>query len=815
MSAQSSARSKRRQSALFSSKSLLPLPQISISSIATSTPARGNQRQLPAPLPTPGPSEAHLLGTPARIQDGNATFFGFSPGVEANETALLAVDYRSIRREDDARDEQSHEDIFDDTAILEQRAFANRRCSNEGDQSLGGLGALIFSNLIAGNQAQEALERLELGRRRDGNTSRQSITLSPVRRNASFTLSTAGEYLVDYETDVRFGDDLQDVYDQAADASLDNKRISSNVPPASFDFRSSPIKSLYPSSSPHVVNKSILHMTTSRQENLVEHHLDDQQSTLYPAESTLGHSRAFSEAFQETSRPAIMEEMEVPGKDVFTVDQPTHGPLSPGSSRRTVEQSSAISPASVRSAISVPAEPSPTMAEKRLARRMRRGLTASMAVLLSPVAEDRDKEKSMSRSRSMLCEAVEDQCSHRSHVEAETGHPSVQNHSDRTLHPPTEQDTQTHTEDAPANVQEFSIQQTESENGCNAEKHVPPPVSTEMAELIPLASLLTASVPNVDYSANLSAHGSSRVYAPPSDSLAVPSEAVSAVIHHPPKLALKRQSVKAASNPTPAVNLLKRQHTLTQKEGPSYLKPTLSRSIQQRDTVPLRRSVSLSSTQIVGNAASLRRTASHSVVRQAPKPSQTTEIGREPLELSVDKKCVASTSGSVAASQSTAPVSKKHSVDDFFERRQRDGGKVSIAMQGKGEGKESDRIVHEPQEPRGPEAGKTAVSSDVMQASRSTTDDALTIPRGFAFAHTRRARNTASKEAQTASQKAPLRVKQSINQSAALREHSKSMHKARRVRLTINLRQDGVCADVYFARSFLQKMSDLMAATQR
>lgn len=795
MSAQSSARSKRRQSALFSSKSLLPLPQISISSIATSTPARGSQRQLPAPLPTPGPSQTHLLGTPARKQDDNTTFFGFSPGTEANETALLAVDYRSIGFEDVGRNEQLEADTFDDTAILEQRAFADRRISNEGDQSLGGLGALIFSNLIAGNQPQEALERLELGKRRDGSTSRRSITLSPAKRNASFTLSTGGEYLVDYETDVRFGDDLQDLFDEAAEYATNKEKIflDAVLPPVTFG--SSPIPRLYPPSSPHVANDYPNRTAQSRQEGiLAADSLDHQQYTSSPVQ------HKFYTNTCERSSPTACAEIRLPGKDEPAYTAQALPPL--GSSHGYIDPSPAISSASVHPTVPVSDEPSQAMAEKRLARRQRRGLTASMAVLLSPVAEDRDREKSLSRSRSMLREALEDP--YLGDPAKEAGHPSVshvQDHEDHAPESTHDKDAHFHPQEVVTQIQAASIWKGEPDDECHADQSPFPPTGTDTISPVPLACILAASLPDVGRSANLSP--ASSIFTRPTASEPHPlitDEGQALAMTSLAKSTVKQQKASGAagSNLKRTAESVGRQNRAAPRDGPSYLKPTLRRSIQQRETVPLRRSVSLSKAKPAVKGAPVRRTASHTMVDHASRPLQPA-TGRKAQGSVSDRELVTSTSADTTAPRVAIALSKKNSVDDLFERRQRDGGKASSRAREKGKGKE----LVEHQKFKRPETNQAALPETSSQEPKDRLDAGLTLPRGFSFAQSRPARKPASED-RTGRGEAALHGERAAGRSAVIRPHAVAMRKARRVSLGSPRRVQDLVMLTCLPRSFLR-----------
>lgn len=731
MSAQSSARSKRRQSALFTSKSLLPLPQLSISSIATSTPARANQKHTLAPLPTPQPPTARLLGTPARQQHDNTTFFGFSPGAEADETALLAVDYRSLGR----REEQMQDELFDDTAILEEKAFANRRTSHEGDHSSGGLGALIFSNLIAGSQAHDALERLELGKRRDSDTSRRNDHASPLKRNASFTISTGGEYLVDYETDVRFGDDLQDLYDRTVEASPPTENAYSNPPPPSFRFSSSPVASLH---SPFViqVSKVAPHqpMESDATQNTVQNQvvsspsLKDkseylQQDTTRVIGGPLGPQavRADAEQVEEASQQVSAD------VDLSPSKQPA---LSPG-----------ISPASVHSAISTFAEPSPlpSMAEKRLARRMRRGLTSSMAILLSPVAEDRDREKSMSRSRSMLVEAIEAQFADLPAAEASQN--MTITHHIGPVRSPSEEALPPANEPANTSMQQGLVDEEVLEPYRTEEKQQSPIGGTSFTEPVPLASVLAASL----VQRTLLLPGSTQDLDVAS---AAASSSVTSKSRPAPIPSLPEGLIKHKIKPQPASKALEKVSSQSRvakvprsaSDGPSYLKPTLCRSIQQREAVSFQRSTSSSRARPPVTSASQRRTASETLphdIRQASEASTSRQHRQPPLR----RARVVSAPIDVSVGGPPALIAKKRSVDDLFERRQRDGARTvttnATIDKSKGKGKESEKVL-KPQQTRFTSGKQTTSSGLTENVYKGAQDEALTVPRGFAFGSSRR-----------------------------------------------------------------------------
>lgn len=764
MSAQSSARSKRRQSALFSSHgrpSLLPLPQLSIHSVATSTPARGLQKHLPAPLPTPKAPVSRLLSTPAKGYDDNTTFFGFSPGVEANETALLAVDYRSAAGQ---HNEQNGDDLFDDTAVLEERAFANRRTSHDGDTSTGGLGALIFSNLVAGGHTQDALERLELGKRRESSTSRNSEHTSPVKRNASFTVSIGGDYLVDYETDVRFGDDIYEkLRDNEADAEArkdEHESVRINLAPPSIQFTSSPAVRAYTPTSPD--------------------------------ESPTDASPSAARHVQSTQSPR-----QLPGSPV-PLPSDTHSPLLPTSPARSVQTSHTqghvlhsgqkdvpdareqqqqpyLPESPAKSAVSASAEPSPTMAERRQARRLRRGLTASMAILLSPVAEDQDREKSISRSRSMLAETVESQSS-MPHVLP----PAVQEAPPRMT---SQIETRREDHQVYTTVLHFGQKEPVPADGPDLpEVQAELPHTSEHAsgdngriasrEPVSLASMLVASLSqsNIDVTDHELDHApvassSKEIAKEPSGS------------RNSQFTAKSRQRAASASLPAhtgPVIKKHIREPSNSQANAPSYLNPTLSRSIRQRQSAKTRQTeMSQRNSRI--DASRAAKTVVKEVIHTTQpirQPKQKTKPPLPPRPIQTQKPA------DIPAP--TARIVKKKSIDDLFERRQRDGARVpalehpqnctSSSMNGKGKEEQSraDEIHMRP-----------VAHQATLNPCSAASDEALTVPRGFNFAAPRK-RLRQESAAAPGPTSAPARVQ--VRRTTAQPETGKApCRKARRV----------------------------------
>lgn len=726
MSAQSSARSKRRQSALFSSQgrpSLLPLPQLSISSITTSTPARGLKRHIPAPLPTPQHASIHLLSTPARVHDDNTTLFGFSPGAEADETALLAIDLRSAGHgHNNVQDEHLQDELFDDTAILEQRAFSNRRTSHEGDQSSGGLGALIFSNLIAGNQAQDALERLELGKRRDSDTSRRSEQVGTVKRNASFTLSTGGEYLVDYETDVRFGDDLAEEESSSplkAEAVLGHQADWPQDPPSSlFNFSSSPFQPAHTptslattSNSPH---RRSVHSLSENHPSEAELQRELQESLLQKNSESFPQVLVADAAYPDPRQTA--EQASTPGSEA-TARQVHHDLTS--QAHETLEVATthvAVSPAHTSPAMPYTTRPSPALEERRQARRLRRGLTASMATLLSPVAEDRDREKSMSRSRSMLGEAIEAQQSQLL--------PAQQHAEER-------QSTPTH----PEHDTEAALR-----NPVHSSRTIPAePSSFNLSQPIPLASVLAASLSRDSVNPARPMQDDTI----PAPSISSKTMQLSKHIEVPPMQvptaskrhnAVSKKPSQVTSNKTIST-VVPRQHERSdgKREGPSYLKPTLSRSIQQREPVPAKREVSTFEQKVVRRDPVSRKPT----IKQTSRPSIAVSLSKSPTHLPSSVRVPLAATR--APLQSSAGTAVKKSAKDLPTQATRD---ASHAPAEKVHKLANEQQVERAQEPvdnveavrRGP-----PLSGIIPEDPKDGMDDAaLTVPRGFAFAQPRK-----------------------------------------------------------------------------
>lgn len=726
MSAQSSARSKRRQSALFSSKNLLPVPQLSFSSITTSTPARGNQKHIPAPLPTPQPYAGRLLSTPVHAHNDNTSVFGFSPGAEADETALLAVDYRSISREGVASDQQLQDDLFEETAILEQRAFSNRRTSHEGDQSSGGLGALIFSNLIAGNQAHDALERLELGRRRDSENSRRSERISPFKRNASYTVSTGGEYLVDYETDVRFGDDLLDGFG-VGQSSPDSPEtfpqpasLSPQITTSLFAKAHTPISLQYSPAS----TVSRAHQDPPEEQAPQSPTRASRLNTDRTQDATLSPGPVVRTPPLQNNEESLHDDCQQDAVQIQYV-QPYSHLESPGRS-----------PAGVHSTVYTPVDPSPSMAERRQARRALRGLTASMAILLSPVAEDRDREKSMSRSRSMLMEALEK--SHLQGVEAcqnEAAPPTMSIQQD---HAASTSTSEPQPEDLPAEERMMFTQ-------------LPPPTSKHdeaiSAKPIPLASVLEASLSQNSIRADASI-GQSSIQVP---SVPPQLDGASKNHHSSRRKATARHksgsaSLKSLSAAKPADPALPRRNrpevSRSASVGPSYLKPTLSRSIQQRESVSLKRSISASQTGQSVFKPVVRKTPGDRLGPGQPSKGMPSAQAAGPSSHRVRVACAPIPSSS---EQRTASLAKERSVDDLFERRQRDGYRAPIITQPKDEVRRK-AAVAERRSDLAEKMMQPEPKTALIPAHVSTQDEALTVPRGFAFAQNKRERKRARPE---------------------------------------------------------------------
>lgn len=725
MSAQSSARSKRRQSALFSSQgrpSLLPLPQIAISNITTSTPARGLQRHVPAPLPTPQPASAHPLSTPARGYDDNTTFFGFSPGAEAEETALLAVDYRSAGHErHHAQEEQMHDELFDDTAILEQRAFANRRTSHEGDQSSGGLGALIFSNLIAGGPARDALERLELGKRRDSDTSRRSEHVSPIKRNASFTVSTGGEYLVDYETDVRFGDELLEKVFNTATLSRDSPLdLAQNLNPITFYHADSTAHQAHTSTSLAELSSGATRRIASRS---LEPHPDEseriQDSPTYisPANAqalTSPGARSGSIQDDEDEAGSASEEAGHPVQD--QIEQ--HEDLS-----EQVATSAVDSPARPEPALPVSARPSPALEERRQARRLRRGLTASMVTLLSPVAEDRDREKSISRSRSMLAEAIEaQQLNLIAHVDVPITVSEPPMPENLCQEPEEELPRQWHS-DFPDAVEPAGVPSSQPEPIIADQS------TSNVSKPLPLASVLAASR-SQPQSMNILA--TSAVSEPQAFQ---PTEAVTApaqLITRPLANASTKPSHTVSRQTTSAVVSKQLARSSDKGEGPSYLRPTLSRSIQQRDALPAKRVLSTSQRKAVNSQSMTQKPTSLSAPRQSiasPQSQASIHAPSQPRAPSATVVASLHRSAAVEAKEDKRDENRKAARDNYrrlvAESRHDDSGQVEAHKNSLKRDQPSQRSA--------------SVPATVQEALNDRADDpGLTVPRGFAFNQTRK-----------------------------------------------------------------------------
>ena len=157
----------------------------------TSTPARVNLLSSgPAPMPTPAAHVAALSGL------AEVSLSGAYGGKD--DTQLLGLDFLA---------EQNNVLDYDDTVLLQQRAFGESSGMHG-----AGLGERLLEMLMdqgeLRQQQQAVLQKMELGSSQIGrnraNTSRSSST----RRNEHVTLGPGGESFVDFELDVRFGDDL-------------------------------------------------------------------------------------------------------------------------------------------------------------------------------------------------------------------------------------------------------------------------------------------------------------------------------------------------------------------------------------------------------------------------------------------------------------------------------------------------------------------------------------------------------------------------------------------------------------------------------
>lgn len=197
-------------------------PSLQRAAFTTSTPARSNgalSAMPPAPLPTP-------LDRLPVLSEADSTFFRddkFVGGGDDNEeTALMGLDY-DIHAEN-VQDTfigslvgQENQEIAETTAMLQQRAFANN--------SLGaGLGGKLFEMLMSQSQSaqpvsvairptQDVLHAIDLGNsqlgkdRRFSSPKKARISTTD-RRNERSSIGPSGQGFIDFDTDVRFGDDL-------------------------------------------------------------------------------------------------------------------------------------------------------------------------------------------------------------------------------------------------------------------------------------------------------------------------------------------------------------------------------------------------------------------------------------------------------------------------------------------------------------------------------------------------------------------------------------------------------------------------------
>ena len=191
----------------------------------TSTPARGPGllSAMPAPLPTP---QDRL---PAMLQEeADSTFFqavgANGGGDEAEETALLGLKYDG-HAAFDAQDtfiggQDQAAEVAETTIMLQQRAFATNNNNTNGS----GLGGKLFEMLMSQSQStqivpaasrapQDVLLSIDLGNSQLGREKRLSTSpkkprTSAARRNERSSIGPSGQSFVDFDTDVRFGDDL-------------------------------------------------------------------------------------------------------------------------------------------------------------------------------------------------------------------------------------------------------------------------------------------------------------------------------------------------------------------------------------------------------------------------------------------------------------------------------------------------------------------------------------------------------------------------------------------------------------------------------
>ena len=223
--------------------SLLGIPQIA-GGFTTSTPARsssnGQTYTLPAPMPTPQQQLPCLA-------EADSTFFN-AGGDDGEETALLGLNHNDAHgavMQDTFIEAGPHVEEPETTVMLQQRAFAN---NNNGM----GLGGKLFDMLMTQSQPlqeaplpsrgpQDVLLSIDLGNSQLGREKRLSRSptkrrSSTARRNERSSIGPSGQSFVDFDTDVRFGDDLLGTGSKEATPEVDAVVEATKPLPASTSF---------------------------------------------------------------------------------------------------------------------------------------------------------------------------------------------------------------------------------------------------------------------------------------------------------------------------------------------------------------------------------------------------------------------------------------------------------------------------------------------------------------------------------------------------------------------------------------------------
>lgn len=782
MSSEASPYLSRRDSALRRSRrksSLLPLPQIT-HSFTTSTPARGLSRAIPAPLPTPQPTKAHLPSTLKYTEDvENSTFFAFpAAGSEEDETALLAIEFRRSGSEDNKQQQEDEiqDTLFESTLVLEQRAFANRKWGQDGDRSYIGLGALIFNNLVGNAQAKDALERLEHGnRRRSSNSNKASTTVdaiqtSPYKRSASFGLSKAGETFVEYETDVRFGDDI------LGDHETSSSQSSSSPPPPVVHL---PLLSLS--------SRNNIDTQQDNEVDLVLH--DDPQTNRASSPEAVPSSARVSSSPPEIDNPEANEWLtkkpeteapdymhSIPAVDHQEVASTTISELSESSSdvedvqvtpEETAYNQDSPAPRASEHTLSI----AETQVEKvskqvnaliarREARRMARGLAVTSA--LSPVAEDRSKEKSLSRTNMSSSWSIsrrdfsQDSISSEKVENSEVTAPVVVASNVSSVVHNTALTMSTSSYKVASQVQDGRNVPDVNDEACEGAEAVPQNITQKQADVT-----MACDSPVQDNPSHTHVQQAEKT-----SPVSVPAGTSTYSIQDQPRRLISRRATSAEQNKD-APPQMDKATSHVEKSVPSYMRSTQSRYQQQRElghsrkgptvtkakvnpSVPTRRNLSFVNAP---QDAAEQTTASDTVARS--RVSSVADYHRRNTVILGRTRAVSSTGSldarpvhaprlrtvSAPASSRTeraAPLKRKKSVDDFFERRQRDLGRIPCH--------ETDESHLEASNTLMPTGG---TSTAPPPRSSRHDDDALTVPQGFSFGQSHRNRKRPREEGRT------------------------------------------------------------------